>query len=131
MIDAAGRRVVRCSTDPEFGGVVPGVPAAVVVAERAGDDPAAGSADRAGSASVVVAHTEMALPGARMRAEGVHRVAARGHPRPARITTRAHRAAAVSIGDHCRPVSGVAAEMGMDWNIAHQAFVAYADEGCW
>ena len=46
----------------------------------------------------------------------------------ARITTRARRAAAVSIGDHCRPVSGVAAEMGMDWNIPHEAFVAYAEQ---
>ena len=66
MIDAAGRRVVRCSTDPEFGGVVPGVPAAVLVTEGAGDDPSAGCADRTGSASVVVAQTEMGLPGARM-----------------------------------------------------------------
>ena len=49
-------------------------------------------------------------------------------PARARITTRARRAAAVSIGDHCRPVSGVAAEMGMDWKIAHEAFVAYAEQ---
>jgi hypothetical protein len=44
------------------------------------------------------------------------------------ISTRARRAAAESIGDHLRPVSGVAAEMGMDWRIAHNAFVASADE---
>jgi transposase len=49
-------------------------------------------------------------------------------PARARITTRARRAAAQSIGDHLRPVSGVAAEMGIDWRIAHDAFVAYADE---
>jgi hypothetical protein len=49
-------------------------------------------------------------------------------PARARITTRARRAAAQSIGDHLRPVSGVAAEFGMDWRIAHDAFIAYADE---
>jgi transposase len=49
-------------------------------------------------------------------------------PPRARITTRARRAAAQSIGDHLRPVSGVAQEMDMDWRIAHDAFVAYADE---
>ena len=49
-------------------------------------------------------------------------------PARSRITTRARRAAAQSIGDHLRPVSGVAQEMGMDWRIAHNAFVAYADE---
>jgi transposase len=49
-------------------------------------------------------------------------------PAGVRITTRARRAAAQSIGDHLRPVSGVAQEMGMDWRIAHDAFVAYADE---
>ena len=38
-------------------------------------------------------------------------------PAQARITARARRAAARSIGDHCRPVSGVAVE-----------FVAYTDE---
>jgi transposase len=48
-------------------------------------------------------------------------------PARARITTRARRAAAV-IGDHCRPVSGVAAEFGIDWRIAHEAFVAYAEQ---
>jgi hypothetical protein len=46
----------------------------------------------------------------------------------ARITTRARRAAAVSIGDHSRPVSGVASEFGMDWRIAHEAFVASAEQ---
>jgi hypothetical protein len=49
-------------------------------------------------------------------------------PARARITTRARRAAAQSIGDHLRPVSGVAQEMHMDWRIAHDAFIAYADE---
>ena len=60
--------------------MVPGLPAAVVVAEGAGGDPAAGCADRPGPASVVVAQTEMALPGTGVRAEGVHRGAARADP---------------------------------------------------
>ncbi len=47
---------------PRVGWVVPGVPAAVVVAEGVCDDPAEGCADRAGSTSVVVAQAEMALP---------------------------------------------------------------------
>ena len=98
---------------PGVGGVVPGVPAAVVVAEGAGDDPAAGCADRTGSASVVVAQTEMALPGAGVRAEGVHRGAARARSRrgPGSPPGPAGRRR-VSIGDHLRPVSGVAAEFG-------------------
>jgi hypothetical protein len=49
-------------------------------------------------------------------------------PAGARITTRARRAAAVPIDDQCRPVSGVAAEFGLDWRIAHEAFVAYAEQ---
>lgn len=49
-------------------------------------------------------------------------------PARARITTRARRAAAVSIGDHGRPVSSVAGELGVDWRIAHDAFVAYAEQ---
>lgn len=47
-------------------------------------------------------------------------------PARARITTRARRLAAEAIGDHTRPVSGVAAEFGMDWRVAHDAFVAHA-----
>ena len=109
--------------------MVPGVPAAVLVAEGAGDDPAAGCADRTGSASVVVAQTEMALPGAGVRAEGVHRVAARGHPGAGPDHHQGPPGGGASRSAiTCRPVSGVAAEMGMDWRIAHDAFVAYADE---
>jgi transposase len=47
-------------------------------------------------------------------------------PARARITCPARRMAAEAIGDHGRPVSGVAAEHGMDWHIAHAAFVAHA-----
>jgi len=49
-------------------------------------------------------------------------------PARARITTRARRAVGVSIRDHLRPVLGAADEFGMDWKIAHDAFVAHADE---
>jgi hypothetical protein len=49
-------------------------------------------------------------------------------PARARITTRARRAAAQAIGEHCRPVSGVAGEFGFNWTIPHDAFVAYPDE---
>jgi transposase len=48
-------------------------------------------------------------------------------PARARITTRARRLAAEAIGDHTRPVSSVAAEFGLDWRIAHDAFVAHAE----
>ena len=64
LIDESGRRVVHCSTDPQLAGRCPACGASVDVAEGAGDDPPAGCADRPGSASVVVAQTEMALPGA-------------------------------------------------------------------
>ena len=61
LIDDAGRRVVALLDGPGVGGVVP---AAVVLAEGAGDNPSTGCADRTGSASVVVAQTEVALSGA-------------------------------------------------------------------
>jgi len=39
--DDAGRRVVYCSTDPEFGRVVPGLRGAVDLTEGLGGDPPA------------------------------------------------------------------------------------------
>jgi hypothetical protein len=48
-------------------------------------------------------------------------------PARARITSRARRMAAEAIGDDGRPVSSVAAEFGMDWRIAHAAFVQHAE----
>jgi hypothetical protein len=36
LIEASGRRVVHCSTDPELAGWWPRVPAAVVVTEGSG-----------------------------------------------------------------------------------------------
>jgi len=47
-------------------------------------------------------------------------------PARARITCRARQRAAIGIGDHGRAVSAVAAELGMDWRIAHEAFIAHA-----
>ena len=47
-------------------------------------------------------------------------------PARARITTRARRRAEEAIGDHTRPVSGLATEFGIGWRIAHEAFVAHA-----
>ena len=80
--DDAGRRVVHCSTDPQLAGWCPECgeqsrsPKAWVTTRPAGR-PA-----RRGPADPVVAQAEMALPGRRLRAEGVHRVPARADPRP-------------------------------------------------
>jgi transposase len=128
LIDDAGRRVVHCSTDPELAGWCPACrqqsssPKERVTTRprdlRIGPDrPVLLWHKRKWHCRVPECERKVfteALP------EDI--------PARARITTRARRAVAVSIGDHCRPVSGVAAECGMDWNIAHDAFVAYAEE---
>ena len=46
-------------------------------------------------------------------------------PRPRADHQPGKRQAAQAIGDHGRPVSGVAAEFGMDWRIAPEAFIAH------
>jgi transposase len=128
LIDETGRRVVHCSTDPGLAGWCPACrqqstsPKERVVTRprdvRIGPDrPLLLWHKRKWHCRVPECDRKVfteALP------EQI--------PARARITTRARRAAAQSIGDHLRPVSGVAAEMGMDWRIAHDAFVAYADE---
>ena len=104
--------------------MVPGVSAAVVVTEGAGDDPPAGCAHRAGSPVLVWHKRKWRCRVPECDRQVFTESLPEDIPARARITTRARRAAAVSIGDHCRPVSGVAAECGMDWNIAHDAFAA-------
>jgi hypothetical protein len=128
LVDESGRRVVHCSTDPELTGWCPACrqqsssPKERVVTRprdvRIGPDrPVLLWHKRKWHCRVPECERKVfteALPAQ--------------IPARARITTRARRAAAESIGDHLRPVSGVAVEMGMDWRIAHDAFVAYADE---
>ena len=70
LIDESGRRVVHCSTDPELAGWCP-------ACRQQSSSPKERVTTRPrdvrigpGSASVVVAQTEMALPGAGVRAEG-------------------------------------------------------------
>ncbi len=129
LLDDSGRRVVHCSTDPGGGWVVPGLPTAVVVAEGLGNDPAAGCADRTGSTIVVVAQTEMALSGAgcaigRCSPRSSPSRSRRGPGSPPEPVSRRPCRSAIT----CRPVSSVAAELDMDWRIAHDAFVAYAEQ---
>ena len=114
VIDGSGRRVVHCSTDPEMAGWCPGCrqqsssPKERVTTRprdlRIGPDrPDLLWHKRKWHCRVPACERKVfteALP------EEI--------PARARITTRARRAAAQSIGDHLRPVSGVAAEFGMD-----------------
>jgi len=122
----AGRRVVHCSTDPLL----------------AGWCPACGEQSRSPKAWVTTRPRDVRLGEDRpillwrkrkwrCQVDGCERKVfteclPEQIPARARITTRARRQAAEAIGDHTRPVSGVAAEFGMDWRIAHDAFVAHA-----
>lgn len=73
LVEASGRRVVHCSTGPESAGWCPVCPAAIIVAEGSGGDPTVGYQDRTRPTRTLVAQTEVALPGAGMRAKGVDR----------------------------------------------------------
>src|SRR5664279_243996 len=126
LIDDAGRRVVHCSTDPELAGWCP-------ACRQQSSSPKERVTTRPRDVRIGPDRPVLLWHKRKWRCwvpECDRKVFTESLPEDiparARITTRARRAAAVSIGDHCRPVSGVAAECGMDWNIAHDAFVAYA-----
>ncbi len=124
--DAAGGRVVHCSTDPELAGWCPDC----------------GQQSTAPKAWVITRPRDVVIGEDRpilLWHKRKWRCQVRGCerkvfteclpdqiPARARITTRARRRAAEAIGEHTRPVSAVAAEYGMDWRIAHDAFVAHA-----
>ena len=124
--DDVGRRVVHCSTDPQL----------------AGWCPECGEQSRSPKAWVTTRPRDVRLGEDRpillwrkrkwrCQVDGCERKVfteclPEQIPARARITTRARRLAAEAIGDHTRPVSGVAAEFGMDWRVAHDAFVAHA-----
>jgi len=124
--DDVGRRVVHCSTDPQL----------------AGWCPECGEQSRSPKAWVTTCPRDVRLGEDRpillwrkrkwrCQVDGCERKVfteclPEQIPARARITTRARRLAAEAIGDHTRPVSGVAAEFGMDWRVAHDAFVAHA-----
>ena len=124
--DDAGRRVVHCSTDPQL----------------AGWCPECGEQSRSPKAWVTTRPRDVRLGQDRpillwrkrkwrCQVDGCERKVfteclPEQIPARARITTRARRLAAEAIGDHTRPVSGVAAEFGVDWRVAHDAFVAHA-----
>ena len=126
VVRDAGRRVMHCSTDPQL----------------AGWCPACGEQSTAPKAWVVTRPRDVVIGEDRpillwrkqkwrCQVGGcVRKVFTESLPEQiparARITTRARRRAAEAIGDHNRPVSSVAAELGMDWRIAHDAFVAHA-----
>jgi transposase len=124
--DDVGRRVVHCSTDPQL----------------AGWCPECGEQSKSPKAWVTTRPRDVRLGEDkpillwrkrkwRCQVDGCERKVfteclPEQIPARARITTRARRLAAEAIGDHTRPVSGVAAEFGMDWRVAHDAFVAHA-----
>ena len=124
--DGTGGRVVHCSTDPELAGWCPDC----------------GQQSTAPKARVITRPRDVVIGEDRpilLWHKQKWRCQVRGCerkvfteclpdqiPARARITTRARRRAAEAIGEHTRPVSAVAAEYGMDWRIAHDAFVAHA-----
>ena len=127
-LDASGRRVVHCSTDPELAGWCPDC-------RQQSSSPKQRVTTRPRDVRIGPDRPELLWHKRKWHcrvAECERKVFTEALPEDiparARITTRARRAAAQSIGDHLRPVAGVAAEFGMDWRIAHDAFVAYADE---
>jgi len=128
LLDASGRRVVHCSTDPELAGWCPDC-------RQQSSSPKERVTTRPRDVRIGPDRPELLWHKRKWHcrvAECERKVFTESLPQEipprARITTRARRAAAQSIGDHLRPVSGVAAELGMDWRIAHDAFVAYANE---
>jgi len=128
LLDESGRRVVHCSTDPELAGWCPGC-------RQQSSSPKERVTTRPRDVRIGPDRPELLWHKRKWHcrvAECERKVFTESLPEEiparARITTRARRAAALSIGDHLRPVSGVAQEMDMDWRIAHDAFVAYADE---
>ena len=128
LLDESGRRVVHCSTDPELAGWCPDC-------RQQSSSPKERVTTRPRDVRIGPDRPELLWHKRKWHCrvpECERKVFTESLPEEiparARITTRARRAAAQSIGDHLRPVSGVAAELGMDWRIAHDAFVAYADE---
>ena len=127
LIGESGRRVVHCSTDPELAGWCP------ACGERS-SSPKERVTTRPRDVVVGPDRPELLWHKRKWhcRVRGCERkvfteALPEQIPARARITTRARRRAARSIGDHLRPVSSVAGEFGMDWRIAHDAFVAYAE----
>jgi transposase len=127
LVEASGRRVVHCSTDPELAGWCP-------VCRQQSSSPKDRVVTRPRDIRIpdrpeLLWHKrKWHCPGAGMRAWVFTEEQPEEMPARARITTRARRAAAQSIGDHLRPVSSVADELGMDWRTAHDAFVTYAEQ---
>ena len=128
LLDVSGRRVVHCSTDPELAGWCPDC-------RQQSSSPKERVTTRPRDVRIGPDRPELLWHKRKWHCrvpECERKVFTEALPEEiparARITTRARRAAAESIGDHLRPVSGVAQEMGMDWRIAHDAFIAYADE---
>ena len=128
LIGEFGRRVVHCSTDPELAGWCPDC-------RQQSSSPKERVTTRPRDVRIGPDRPDLLWHKRKWHcrvAECERKVFTESLPEEiparARITTRARRAAAQSIGDQLRPVSGVAAEFGIDWRIAHDAFVAYADE---
>ena len=128
LVGESGGRVVHCSTDPELAGWCPDC-------RQQSSSPKERVTTRPRDVRIGPDRPELLWHKRKWhcRVSGCERKVFTESlpeeiPARARITTRARRAAAQSIGDHLRPVSGVAHEMGMDWRIAHDAFVAYANE---
>lgn len=126
--DADGRRVVHCSTDPQLAGWCP-------ECGEQSTSPKAWTTTRPRDVRIGEDRPMLLWRKRKWRCH-IDRCGRKVFteslpdqiPAGARITTRARRLAAEAIGDHTRPVSSVAAEFGMDWRTAHDAFIAHARE---
>ena len=128
VIGDSGRRVVHCSTDPELAGWCPGC-------RQQSSSPKDRVVTRPRDIRIGPDRPELLWHKRKWHCQVPHcerkvftDELPEQIPARARITTRARLVAAQSIGDHQRPVSSVAGELGMDWRIAHDAFVAYAEQ---
>ena len=128
LIDESGRRVVHCSTDPEVAGWCP-------VCRQRSSSPKDRVTTRPRDVPIGADRPLLLWHKRKWHCrvpECERKVFTEALPEQiparARISTRARRQVARSIGDHGRPVSSVAGEFEMDWRIAHDAFAAYAEQ---
>ena len=123
LLDESGRRVVHCSTDPELAG-------SCAVCRQQSSSPKDRVVTRPRDIRIGPDRPEPLWHKRKWHCrvpECERRVLTDELPEemPAAGTDHHPGPAAQSIGDHLRPVSSVADELGMDWRTAHAAFVTH------
>jgi transposase len=125
-LDAAGRRVARCVTDPELAGWCP----------QCGEQSSSPKGWVTTRPRDVIVGPDVPIllwrkQKWRCRVSWCERKtfteSLPAIPARSRLTARLRQRAAEAIGDHARSVADVAAEHGITWPIAHRAFISYAE----